>query len=227
MSFITMFAKGGRYHPRLALPSGGMLANWDMSGGSGQSVADRSGSAHPLQLGATTGADASDPVFTATGLTFDGATKYCTVPTIASLPVPFTILAVFQVTGSGPRGLVACGGSSVAFYVSATNKLELDKQNVALVGAGASTVTGAAFLGAVTYDGSAWKIYKGSTLDGSGTNAQTMSASTPLVGAAPSAFFFNGTIYHVLIYSRILSGTEVAAAYASLKATWAGRGVSI
>lgn len=81
----------------------------------------------------------------------------------------------------------------------------------------------------LTYDGTNWAIYKGSTADGSGASAQTLDVGSSIIGNgySPGTEFFTGTIHHVLAYSRVLTPTEVAANYAYLKALWGTRGVTI
>lgn len=224
MPYVMIFARSGRYGRGSGLPINGMLANWDMSGGSGQTVADRSGKGNPLQLGSTSGSDAADPTFTATGLSFGGAQQCRSTGTVAS---PVTLLAVFQVAGSGTRTLVGSQGALLHFHVNPTGKLEFDKQDAAIIGIGVSTVTGAPFFGAVSYDGTVWKIYKGGALDASGSNAQALGAAPVSVGATNGAYFYSGMIYQVVVYSRVLSDTEVSNAYRNLKSIWAGRGIPI
>src|SRR5918995_1237038 len=50
----------------------GLIAKWRFDDGAGQVLTDYSGNGHHGTLGATTGADAADPTWTAQGLSFDG-----------------------------------------------------------------------------------------------------------------------------------------------------------
>ena len=85
--------------------AGNLVANWSFDDGSGQLATDSSGNGIDAQLGATSGADSSDPTWSSTGvntsLEFDGVDDHLIVPSDASLDnlFPGTMNAFYYQNG--------------------------------------------------------------------------------------------------------------------------------
>lgn len=247
MPYVMLFAKRGRYGKAPPLPTIGMIANWDMWQGSGQTVADKSGSGLLLQLGSTSGVDATtDPAWTPPGLVF-GGTQFCITTGVVPLTMAgdwsFIVAALFSGTGTGnPMSLA--DGSATNMY-QCLNAGSLDGTHNSLTVTSRNATTNSVDVNPLAVPNTSyvvihWKSSGGFLNltrmdDGTSTPlfASVSPTGTPRIGVGCVARSALGptvgsmTGLQCLVYSRALSTAEALAAYRSIKATWAGRGVTI
>jgi len=88
-----------------AIVAGGLSAEWRFDQGVGQVLTDHTGNGHHGRLGATTGADAADPLWTAQGLSFDGGDFVECDNAGISGGAARTVLAVVKAGPSGTFGV--------------------------------------------------------------------------------------------------------------------------
>ena len=107
-----------------AIVQDGLVAEWRFDNGSGQTLTDYKGGRHGT-LGATSGAAADDPTWTAQGLSFDGGdfVTLPTMPAIQAVDVVFHVGSAVSRVTSG-RMLISHGnGSDVVGLGSTTGFL--------------------------------------------------------------------------------------------------------
>lgn len=114
----------------------GLLAHYNfIQGADTQVLYDKSGNGYHGQIGSTTGADANDPTWTGTGLSFDGGDSVnCgSIPEIA-ITGKITVCAVFKIDSSG-LGTIASKFSTNVEYL-----LQISSEDIIqfYVGAGSS-----------------------------------------------------------------------------------------
>ena len=128
---------------------------------------------------------------------FNGNSQYLTT-TLSSSTAPFTSVAIIKVDNSGfvRTILGASVNGGFEFRVNTSNTLSLNLQQTAAIGTSSGTITtSAAAVVSVSYDGTNYSFTINGTIVGSGTNAQTPTASTVRIGAnTPGATFF----YHYM-----------------------------
>jgi hypothetical protein len=216
---------------RFGVPSQGLLAAYDfVQGADPQVLYDISGNGLHGQLGATAGADNTDPAWVAGGgLDFDGG-DYVKLPQTDALDFadrPFSAVVRFTADTLG-GALLSRGGNSYgggwALFVPSISTCILGKQasglNSFLVPCAVTPAAGIinTFGYSLQYSTSTAAITAGVYTGGSdnkGTPAitsttGTSSGTTPYIGvrSSPLASFYDGRIYFVAIYERILTGTE-------------------
>jgi hypothetical protein len=146
---------------------------------------------------------------------FDGTNDIATGPSIASVlganPRSFCIRAL--ATGSSNQCLMAAGSFALFGYFGLT----LNSGSWTLNASGSLLNTGVAndsliHTHVVTYDGSAIRWFLDGVLIGSpNTVALNTEASSVTIGArAVNDFFLNGRVERASIFSRVLSGSEIA-----------------
>jgi len=217
------------------------LARWSLDEGTGQVAFDRSGAGHNGRLGALSGPDAFDPVWTSgrlgTGLRFEGAQRqYVAVAASAALvPARVSVEAWVRRSGtpgefryvlasgaracqSAPYGMYSAANGGLAFYVSD------DARFVASPRATPTSVWDGGWHHAVgTYDGQAVRLYLDGKQVGAGTTTGLMIASG-LAGPGVSIGSYRGTcelpftgdVDEVAVHSRALSAAEIAGATAKV-----------
>jgi hypothetical protein len=137
-----------------------------------------------------------------------------------------TIFAVYKPSSFAAAATFISGGAnSLQFRTETTGKAGLVKTNVAAIGAATTAMsTGTWYQINATYDDAtgAYAFRQASAANGSGTNAQTITAADTAVGynAATAAEDLAGDLAELIIYNRVLSGTEIGNVEAYLTATW-------
>ncbi len=99
----------------------GLIAEWRFDDGAGQVLNDYVGGFHGT-LGTGGGADASDPTWTAAGLSFDGANDFVSIPTmpaIAAVDIVFKTNANISAATAG-QALISHANTSTAIGLGST-----------------------------------------------------------------------------------------------------------
>lgn len=120
----------------------------------------------------------------------------------------FTYFAVMKCTDSNPRTLAAGDGSSPQIRIN-SNKIELLKATVAVIGTATTTLsTGTFYKIVVTYDGTNYAFFVNNVADGSGSNAQTFSDPVRYLGVRSLVSEpFAGFIAHQGLYDVAINST--------------------
>lgn len=137
-----------------------------------------------------------------------------------------TFFVIFKPTAVGVAQSFICGAaSSLQFRLETTGSLGLVKANVAGIGTSSGTLTAGTWYQAnATYDDSsgayAFRISQANS--GSGNSIQTITAATSSIGfnAANNAEDVNGMIAALVVYNRVLSGSEITAVEGYLHTKW-------
>jgi len=96
----------------------------------------------------------------------------------------------------------------------------MDKTSVVQIAIGTAAANTSFNQQGATYDGTNWAFYIASTTDGSGANAQTISASDTTIGCNSCGEQIRGTLVEFFSYSRILTGPEITTAQAYLHGSY-------
>lgn len=200
----------------------GLVAGWDLRGGSGQTVANMVAGGAALQLGSTSGVDTSDPTRGLSGMVFDGVNDYLKTGNIA-FPTTLTVCTTATTNATAPAEL--------AMHNTATNgafEFWHGAGDVSLRGGGTALIYGSGVVQpgipvnvcATIYNTEA-SIYKNAIKVSSGTVISPKGISAPItVGAYPDGqYSFNGTISYVLIYSTALNPRQVRQNHQYLKSS--------
>lgn len=228
-------AKGGSEVPTVIQE--GLVAEWRFDEGAGQVLTDYTGHGHHGRLGATTGADTADPVWTAQGLSFDGG-DFVECDTVGiSGGAPRTLVCVvrpgagggwavkWNADGSLQRWCIkndTLSGNVLRMEYNAggyTSSLEVAAEQwnfVAVTKSGASSNTEIAYV-----NGLAEAITTDRTLNTSGNLRWGESGNVSNPSGEVCAFAYG------LVYDRALSPAEVAVNRAALKALLASRGITL
>ena len=217
-----------------------LVAQWSLDAGSGQVAGDSSGHGLDGRLGNGSGEDQGDPVWISGhigsgALDFPGGPRSVVVPDSGLLePAHVTADAWVRRAGSPgafayvlSKGANACEAASYALYSGYEGGLTFyvyDGSNYRLSSpdAGSSVWDGRWHYVAGTYDGSLAHLYVDGVEIGSGTPAPPIGYGLP----SSEAFYignyrgscdrpFTGAIDNVRIWSRALSGAEIAELAAS------------
>lgn len=216
----------------------GLVAYYDfVQGPDGQVLYDRSGNNNHGQLGATTGAEASDPTWTAQGLTFDGQDQIVIPygnglnPLVSDLDIFMSCLTTVNSTTNVPFGSMNGTNQRVSVY-------KADEASPWDIGMQAS---GAASVGNVITPGNTPVILNLSMSKGvaelyvnnvfARTKAYTsfVLASNIYFGSKGDAgiYFLTGKEFSAAIYSRKLTPNERRQVYNFLKGKLAQKGAPI
>lgn len=185
----------------------------------------------PWQLGLNATPSAGGATISSTQLnslnviTFPGSsTGRYNLPT-GLLLAKTTIFAVFK-PASLPTQAFTCGGSSsLEFRIETSGKLGLIQTQVA----GIATGTGALSAGTwyqvnATYNSStgAWAFRIAQAADSSGTNAKSITSANAGIGYNPATGNEDlaGDLAEMIIYTRVLSPTEITSVEAYLHTKW-------
>ena len=220
--------------PTQASPSD-LAADWRLDAGGGQLVRDSSGHELDGWLGNASGADAGDPVWTAgrigpSALDFPGGTRTVIVANSPLLePAHITAEAWVRRAGSPgtfayvlSKGASGCSNASYALYTGPEGGLTFyvsdgSSHRLASLVAATSIWDGEWHHTAGTYDGSLVHVYVDGVEIGSGKPAPAIGYTLPsrafLIGNYRGScdLPFTGAIDNVRIWSRALSGDEIAA----------------
>lgn len=137
-----------------------------------------------------------------------------------------TVFAVYKPSSFANPATFICGAAnSYQFRVENTGKAGANKCNVAGIGtATTAMVTGTWYQINMTYDDAsgAYAFRQASAANGSGTNAQTISADTFVTGYNQQlgSEDLAGDLAELIVYNRVLSGTEIGNVEAYLLAKW-------
>jgi hypothetical protein len=215
---------------RFGVPSQGMVAAYDfVQGVDAQVLYDISGNGLHGQLGATTSVDGADPAWVAGGgLDFDG-NDYVKLPQAAALEFsnrPFSAVVRFTADTLG-GALLSRGGAAVggwAFFVPSLSTCMLGKdsngQNSFLLpcamkpSAGVTYSFGYSLQYFTSTTALTLGLYSGG-FDNKGLLSVTGATGSsnghvPYIGvrSSPLTSFYDGRIYFVAIYDRLLTATE-------------------
>lgn len=148
-----------------------------------------------------------------------------------SLATPLTlntvsVFIVFKPAAASNQTLL--GAASGGFEVdinSGTGNMNITKSVTAVIGATTATLTAGTWYQAnITYADStgAFAFRVARTAAGSGTNVQTITATTSAMGfnVATGGADSNSAIAEMIVYNRVLSGTEISNIEAYLLAKW-------
>ncbi len=160
---------------------------------------------------------------------FNGSTQYFEVDNEHMLK-PLTFFVAFKIS-SVTNEMAIMGSSEYGISVTITSSTgypQFVKQNYALIGQSttALTVDAATVLTASYSDAGAYRIYRNGSSILSGTNNQTILAQHSFIGFNPLStnLYFNGDIYEIIVFSRILTTEERRAVESYLGRKW---GISI
>lgn len=223
------------------IPHSGLVAEWDLRGGAGATIADLSGNGNTLTLAA------SAPTRSAAGLIFNGTSNYASAAHSTSLSLGTgakTFIAIANMTDNAAlRPIIT---KRVADAAPANYQFRLINaagddyfmvyySNTTLVNSGAAVAAGVyQFLGG-TYNptGNVVKFYLRGIQSGTNKTLASGAASTSSVyigwngRAATNDSWFKGTISYILIYNRALSAAEIRQLYNFLKIYLRPSGISI
>lgn len=138
-----------------------------------------------------------------------------------------TVFAVLKPSSFASLGTI-CSGTSGSFQLcveNGTGKIVLFKNNVATIGTATTAMTtGNWFQVNVTYDSAsgAYAFRQAQAANGSGSNAQSFSANVGSIGYNPQAGSQDlaADLAELIIFNRVLSGTEIANVEAYLNTKW-------
>ena len=216
----------------------GLVGYWDMEGGNGQTVYDKSGNGNDCTLGSSSSIDSADPVFgsghdssgeNGTGMVFDGVNDYLDCGNDSSLD---TTQAITASVWFYKENITPAYSSLVGEYYSDSNgsyELYLSGSNqviwaTALIpGTRIKTVGFKSFLNGWHNATSTFslteqkqKIYVDGVkiIEEARTVPLTLSTRPLKIGGGPnSTGYFNGSIDEVRIYNRALSEDEIRQLY--------------
>ncbi|HSC92403.1 MAG TPA: LamG-like jellyroll fold domain-containing protein [Gaiellaceae bacterium] len=201
-------------------PPTGLVAAYGFEAGAGTTVADASGNGHAGTI--------SGPLWVTTGrygnaLSFDGVNDWVTIPDANDLDLAtgMTLEAWVRpttVSGSWRTVLLKEAGGTMAYALYAAADTGAPSGHVVTGGTerilrGSSTLPTAAWSHlAVTYDGSALRLYVGGTQVATSAVAGTVDASTGVLRIGGNNIWpewFSGLIDEVRVYNRALSQAEI------------------
>jgi hypothetical protein len=229
----------------------GLIAEWRFDDGAGQVLTDYTGNGHHGQLGATSGADAADPTWTAQGLSFDGGDRVIlpSLPAIQGVDIVFNSDVTINAP-SGQRCLLSNikdgTGTGIVFGSwtgSLTNEIISIGQDTAQgysalhrrawTHASQSVASGGWHL--LQFDVRPAPNYYNLVLDG--VDKANATVGTPQVwkagiwsiadGVAGGGAGFAGDIAYVIFYSTARGDALQAQNRAALAAILAGRGITL
>jgi hypothetical protein len=201
-------------------PPTGLVASYNFDAGTGTTVADLSGNAN---TGTITGATWSTAGKNGGALSFNGTSNYVQVADSASLDLTtgMTLEAWVNPAALGTAWRTVLfkaqsGGMVYSLYANQDTTRPVGQVNIG----GEQNVVGAASLAlntwshvAVTYDGSALRLYVNSAVVATTAVSGTIPVSTGVLrmgGNSVWGEWFGGLLDDVRIYSRALSASELA-----------------
>lgn len=234
-----------------AIVTAGLVAEWRFDDGAGQVLTDFSGNGHHGQLGATSGAEASDPTWVAQGLSFDGDDRVVlpALPAIQGIDIVFnsdvliykgmvpTIL-LSNIRNNHGTGIILGGwtGTLTDEIISIGQDVAEGYSNFhrrAWTHTSDNLAAGGWHLLQFDYQGGS--PYYNLLLDG--VDKANALVNTPEVwkagvwsiadGLAGGGTGFAGDIAYVIFYSTARSGAQQAQNRAALQAILAGRGIAL
>lgn len=146
------------------------------------------------------------------GLSFSGSPDYVNLNTdVLNAPTVFTYLAIITPSGSGSRTIVGGNINYPQWRVSSGGVQQLLKASVTSMGTSSTVIpTSGPQHVACSYDGSTVRFYLNGVADGAPSSTQTFLTQTTFVGAkSASAEWFDGLIFDVKVYNRVLSVSEI------------------
>src|SRR5216683_425264 len=148
------------------------------------------------------------------GLLFNGSTQFLSQDIFWNNQA-FSLFAVVQVHSFASSGDIISGVTAgIAWQYVTSGKLDLNKSQTVQIGESttALVVDTSAFV-AVTYASPNAAFYNAGSADGTASSAQTFSAVATSLGRAGTfnIEYFNGYMFELLAYSRVLAAAEIAA----------------
>jgi hypothetical protein len=226
-----------------AIVTAGLVAEWRFDDGAGQTLTDYSGNGHHGQLGPTSGVEAADPTWAATGLTFVAANnEFVEIqsPEPISGSTNWTVIYVVKSGGAANQAIFSEGSSSsgnpfLACFMTPTGQRVQYRDNSATI---ICDVTSA-----VDIFNNAWRFAairrNGTTLtivaDGTSQNFVIGSGATltlnrqgfgALLRTANSSFAGVDVAYGVL-YNTNLSDAQIQQVRSALTTILAARGITL
>jgi hypothetical protein len=224
-------------------PFAGAILRLKLDEGSGQTLADSSGSGRGFVLGPTSAVEAgADPSWHATGLSWPTASKYATQASGTALPSnqPLTLMFVLNPTNTGDyRAVFASGPSANAIYVRLDGSGLVDflsgGTRVFAGAFGTSFVTAGSWATlAITFDFSsagstALKIYLNGVLDKSvsGTLVSAPTNGMAFLGNFANAVYYRGLMAEAVVFQAIKTQEQITELHAWYKTNLASRGISL
>lgn len=231
----------------------GLVAEFRLDAGAGTGLVDSSGLGKVAFLGADATAEATDPAWGTTGLTFDGSNDYCNLGAVSGWPMTteatsFTFVVVASRAADGANHQlfqarkIAASNQGHDFFLTSGNRLQTRISG--------DDGTQTAFTTTMSITGTAWRMlamsYDGATkvprvvcesaaqVARESGSAYAKTFTSPVgnldlgaYGSWSSANRFSGSMGHVLVYNRALSDGELSKVYQYLRRVMWRRGVSL
>jgi hypothetical protein len=156
------------------------------------------------------------------GITFTAAsTQYCTLGSTVTWSGSVTVFAVTKCTAantpSALYGSLSFNGFTYLNCSGSNHQQWADAPGVALIAQGTATSDTSYHQTGVTYDGTNYAFYIGSTTDGSGTNSVSILGNNTTVGVEASPEnYLNSVLVEEFVYTRILTSGEISTVQAYL-----------
>jgi hypothetical protein len=137
-----------------------------------------------------------------------------------------TVFVVYNPAAAAVGDFVAgTASNALQFRMNASNELEFVCSGIAVIGAStAALTTGSWSQGNATYNSTtgAYAFRVARTASGSGTSVQTISVNSVSVcyNAQGATEFLNGSLAELIVYNRILTGTEISTVESYLNSKW-------
>lgn len=135
-----------------------------------------------------------------------------------------TMFAVLKPAGSGNRTIFCGQTAGLQYRINSSTKQELVKTAVVNIGASTTALSTSVYsqVNATFNAGSAYAFRLSSASDGGSSTAATLSGNTNCIGRNdPSGDeFFSGLIAELIVWKRVLSGSEIASVESGLNSKY-------
>jgi hypothetical protein len=144
-------------------------------------------------------------------VTFVVTNSSCMGISAVNLQTASTIFAVARANSTGNTNPIISGGTnSYVLNLTRTTEQGATKSNIAVIGDGTTAADTSWHQINQTYNGTTLTMRLGSATDGSANPGIAITANENLIGADNgSAQKFGGQIAEIIVYNRVLNGTEI------------------